>query len=134
MNSFYERFVLIKQVFVRTLMTYGFRCRIVNCKLVVFGVKMYLDETCYTNNNDAQFITTNHKWQRIRFKHFLWFICNGKKVVIRHLYFGYIGLRDMPTCNYGRLNSHLQLHCQDIYASYSELDSVNVWYQYQSHL
>ena len=64
-----ERFLLktgfMNHVFARTLMTFGFTCRIISVKLLVFGVKMLPQKKYFLLlkfvNNNAQFITTNHK-------------------------------------------------------------------------
>ena len=42
MNIFYLRLILINQVFVRSI-TFGFRCRKIRVKLLVFGVNILLD-------------------------------------------------------------------------------------------
>ena len=42
MNIFYWRLILINQVFVRSI-TFGFRCRKISVKLLVFGVNILLD-------------------------------------------------------------------------------------------
>ena len=43
MNIFYWRLVLISQVFARTLTTFGFRCKIITAKLLLFEVNILLD-------------------------------------------------------------------------------------------
>ena len=43
MNIFYWRLVLISQVFARTLTTFGFRCKIITVKLLLFEVNILLD-------------------------------------------------------------------------------------------
>ena len=68
MNIFYGRLPLIRQAFARTLIFFGFRCRFISVKPLVFGVKtqpekMHFLLLKFTNNN-AQFMAKNNKPQK----------------------------------------------------------------------